>query len=90
MTQDGERSWYRARTGASLGRAMADIRRAAGLSQTDLAEAVRSSRPTISRMERGLPVSSEVLVELLTLTGYEILLVPRGSHTTVAPPEAQS
>ncbi|MDR0283777.1 MAG: helix-turn-helix domain-containing protein [Propionibacteriaceae bacterium] len=78
--------WYRARTLLTLGTALADIRRTTGLSQSDAAEQTRTSRPTISRLERGHPVSTATVVDLLAATRYEILLVPRGSRVTIEDP----
>jgi len=82
MTQ----TWYRARTLAALGMALAEIRKDAGLSQSDAAARTRTSRPTISRMERGKPGATATVVDLLAATRYEILIVPRGSQVTIGDP----
>ena len=79
-------AWYRVRTLASLGTAMAEIRRNAGLNQDDAAALAHASRPTMSRLERGAPSSTAVIIDLLASTGYEVLLVPRGSRVTVREP----
>ncbi len=78
--------WYRVRTLASLGTAMAEIRKNAGLNQDDAAALAHASRPTMSRLERGAPSSTAVIIDLLASTGYEVLLVPRGSRVTVKEP----
>lgn len=75
--------WFRARSARSLGDALAEIRKRAGLSQSDAAELTGTSRPTVSRMERGLAVSSATLLDLLEHARYEIVLVPRGARVVV-------
>lgn len=82
MTQTA-RPWYRARTLRALGAAVQGGRKATGRSQEEFAIAISSSRPTVSRLERGVPVSTEVLLDALTAAGYEILVVPRGSDVRV-------
>lgn len=87
---DGEsimmQSWYRARSARSLGEALAEIRKGAGLSQSDAAELTHTSRPTVSRMERGLPVSAATMLGLLEHARYEMVLVPRGARVVVEDP----
>lgn len=80
------RPWFRARTLTALGAAVAEIRRAAGLTQTDAADVAGSSRPTISRMERGQPVASSLLIAMLEGTGYEVVILPRGARVIVQDP----
>lgn len=75
--------WFRARSARSLGEALAEIRKRAELSQSEAAELTRTSRPTVSRMERGLPVSSATILDLLEHTRYEVVLVPRGARVIV-------
>lgn len=76
--------WYRVRTRAALGSALAGIRETTGMTQTEAAEQARTSRPTISRLERGRATSTALVLDLLAIAGYEIVLVPRGSQITVA------
>ena len=71
--------WYRARTLESLGAAVAGIRGARGLTQTELGARSGSSRPTISRIERGEPASDETVLQALAAMGYELVAVPRGA-----------
>lgn len=80
------RRLYRARSTGALAEAVRSVRNAAGKTQSDVAQAVGSSRPTISRMERGLPTATDTLVDVLTQCGYEIVVVPRGSLVTVEEP----
>lgn len=71
---------------AALATVVQSVRTANGRTQTELATAIGSSRPTISRMERGLPTATDTLVDALTECGYELVVVPRGSLVTVVPP----
>jgi HTH-type transcriptional regulator / antitoxin HipB len=77
------RDWFRARSQKALGFALSEIRKSAETSQSEAAELTQSSRATISRMERGLPVSSATIMDLLEHTAYEILLVPRGARVRI-------
>jgi HTH-type transcriptional regulator / antitoxin HipB len=77
------RRFYRARTADALGAALQGARRAQGLTQDDLAAVIGSSRPTLSRLERGGPVATDTLVEALAACGYELVVVPRGTSVTV-------
>lgn len=79
--------WYRARTPLLLGQAIAGARESAELKQADLATAIRSSRPTISRIETGSAASSKTILEALEALDYEMVIVPRGSHLAIRPPE---
>jgi HTH-type transcriptional regulator / antitoxin HipB len=75
--------WYRARTLDSLGAALADLRDLRGLTQTDLAEKTGTSRPTISRIERGEAASDETILKAMAAMGYELVAVPRGREIRV-------
>jgi transcriptional regulator with XRE-family HTH domain len=74
------RPWYRARTPAALGAAVQGARQSVDLNQDELALQAGTSRPTLSRLERGLPVSTSVLLEALATSGYELVVVPRGAR----------
>ncbi|MBI9113713.1 helix-turn-helix transcriptional regulator [Sanguibacter suaedae] len=78
--------FFRARSASGLASAVQAVRTASGRTQTELAESIHSSRPTISRMERGLPTATDTLIDALTECGYELVVVPRGSRVTVAAP----
>lgn len=80
------RRFHRARSVDALGDAVQAARTARGLTQSELAQAIGSSRPTISRMERGLPTATDTLIEALTECGYELVVVPRGAPVTVVTP----
>lgn len=77
--------FYRARTAGALANAVRGARDTHGLTQSELADAIGSSRPTISRMERGAPVAADTVLAALAECGYEVVVVPRGSRVTVAP-----
>lgn len=79
------RHFYRARSTEALGQALQAVRVAAGHTQTDLALTISSSRPTISRMEHGNPTTTDTVLDALTACGYELVVVPRGSHINVTP-----
>lgn len=81
------RPWYRARSLVSLGAALAQQRKDAGLDQQQMSAAINSSRPTISRMERGEAVSSKTVWDAVACGGYELIIVPRGAHVTVEDPQ---
>ena len=84
--ESAQMRWYRARTKSSLGAALKSIRQRAGTSQSELAARVSSSRPHLSRLERGTSPQVDTLMQLLDLQGYELVVVPRGSTVTVEPP----
>lgn len=77
--------FYRARSTEALGHVLQAVRVAAGHTQTDLARAIGSSRPTLSRMENGNPATTSTVLDALTACGYELVVVPRGSHISVTP-----
>lgn len=79
------RRFYRARSLAALATALRGARGDRGLTQDGLARAIGSSRPTVSRAERGNPVATDTLIDALAACGYEIVVVPRGSHVAVTP-----
>lgn len=78
--------WYRARTKLALGQALQAIRQRAGATQEDLAGRAGTSRPHLSRVERGTSPQLDTLMAYVDVSGYELLLVPRGSVVRVEPP----
>ncbi|MCF4120071.1 helix-turn-helix domain-containing protein [Antribacter sp. KLBMP9083] len=81
--------WYRARGLAAIGAAVRGARESTGLTQNQMAEHIGSSRPTISRLERGVVVSTDVLAGALAEAGYELYVVPRGARVTVELPREE-
>jgi DNA-binding XRE family transcriptional regulator len=77
--------FFRARTAEALGRALKQVRAEHDMTQGELAHAIESSRPTISRMERGSSVASDVVLAALARCGYELVVVPRGAVISVRP-----
>lgn len=62
---------------------MRSVRVASGRTQDELAEMIGSARPTISRMERGLPATTTTIMNALSACGYELVVVPRGTNIVV-------
>ncbi|WP_081599731.1 helix-turn-helix domain-containing protein [Cellulosimicrobium cellulans] len=77
------RPWLRARTPEALGSAVRRLREVAALSQDELALRASTSRPTVSRLERGSAVGSSTLLDIAAACGYEVVVVPRGARITV-------
>lgn len=78
-------------TTVRLGNAIRDARKDRGWSQLDLAEHAGASRPTVARVERGDPVTTETLAKLAGVLGLELQLVGTSAgrvHSRVALPEA--
>lgn len=75
--------WFRARTADALGSAVRRVRQVAVLSQDDLARRASTSRPTVSRLERGSAVATSTLLDVAAACGYELVLVPRGARLTI-------
>ena len=76
--------FYRARSLHALAAALRGARDIRGLTQAELADTIGSSRPTVSRMERGAPVATDTALAALAACGYELVAVPRGSTISVA------
>jgi len=77
------RRFYRARSLPALATALRGARGDRHLTQEELARAIGSSRPTVSRMERGNAAATDTLLDALAACGYELVVVPRGSRITV-------
>ena len=75
--------WFSARRRADLAAAIREMRDVTGFSQAQLADAIHSSRSSVSRMERGEDVALDVAMRSVEKLGYEIVVVPRGSKITV-------
>ena len=83
MENVSRRRWYRARAAQDLGRAIRSIRRAAAITQFQLADETAISRSTIQRLEHGAEVSLATAITVLGDLGYEIIVVPRGAALEV-------
>lgn len=64
--------FYRAVDTPSLGRAITDARKEAGLTQQDLAERLKVTRGTIIRLERGEAVSVVVAMRAIRVLGRDV------------------
>jgi transcriptional regulator with XRE-family HTH domain len=82
--------WYRIRGADDLGRALAEIRRAAGLTQAQLAELVRAERTTVLNVEAGRNTALERIVRAFGLLGYDLVAVRRGSTIRVEEPPGRT
>jgi DNA-binding XRE family transcriptional regulator len=76
--------YYRARSLDGLASAIAGARGTRHLTQEDLGRAIGASRPTISRMERGIPTGVDTVLDALAACGYELVAVPRGAKVSVS------
>lgn len=85
-----QRRWYRARTKSALGDALKGIRQRAGDTQDEAAGKAGSSRPHLSRLERGTSPQLDVLMYYVDEYGYELALIPRGSGVTITLPPAET
>ena len=85
MEHDDATPFYRAVDAPSLGRAISDARKEAGLTQQDLAERLKVTRGTIVRLERGEAVSLVVAMRAIKVLGRDVALVPRFSKLQVRP-----
>lgn len=77
--------FYRAVDAPSLGSAISDARKEAGLTQQELAERLKVTRGTIVRLERGEAVSLVVAMQAIRILGRDVALIPRFSKLQVRP-----
>ncbi|HVB05233.1 MAG TPA: helix-turn-helix transcriptional regulator [Acidimicrobiales bacterium] len=75
--------WYRIRDEASLGDAIAAVRKASGRSQEQLAARIGAERASIRRIEQGRLAVLGRIMKALGVCGYELIAVPRGTKVTV-------
>lgn len=67
---------------ADLGRAVRDLRRSRGWTQSDLAEWLGVHRVTVAKLERGGPVDMPLAVRAVTILGADLQLVRRANGGT--------
>lgn len=84
MAQD----WYWLKTLDSFGEAVRAMREDKQLNQDELAGQIGSSRPTISRFERGADISLSTAFDAVEALGYDLIAVPKGSVVTVQPKDS--
>lgn len=82
--------WLRPRGRDALAQAVSTCRRAAGLTQEQLAQRLGVNRTTVIDMEAGRNQALTRAADALSLLGYDLVVVPRGAHVTVTdPPELE-
>lgn len=75
--------WVNAYSTEEIGRHIAELRRAQGVSQAEFAEELGVSRATLSSLENGGSVSARLLVRALRRLGSRIVVVPKSAEVTV-------
>lgn len=76
-----DRREHSVRSAADLGAAIADARRAAGMTQQELARLAGISRPYLAQVERGRTSRLlELVLDLLRVVGLEVVVRRRGAH----------
>lgn len=85
MEHDEPVPFYRAVDAPTLGQALSDARKEAGLTQQDLAEQLKVTRGTVVRLERGEAVSLVIAMRAIRILGRDVALVPRFSKLHVRP-----
>lgn len=83
MAHETAAPFYRAVDADSLGRAISDARREAGMTQQELADRLNVHRRTIVRLEGGEAVSMVVAMHAIRILGRDVALVPRFSKLQV-------
>ena len=78
--------WVRVKGSRNLGEALEQVRREAGVTQSELAERLDVTRTTVIDMEKGRPAAVRRLVDALSILGYDIVMVPRGATVEVREP----
>lgn len=68
---------------AELGAHVRRARQAKGLRQDEVADRIGVTRMTVSRLERGEPVSIDTALRVLSECGYAIAVAPKFSRLTV-------
>lgn len=80
--------WLRPRGRDALAQAVSQCRRAAGLTQVQLAHRLRVNRTTVIDLEAGRNQAVARAVEALSVLGYDLIVVPRNASVTVTEPAA--
>jgi transcriptional regulator with XRE-family HTH domain len=84
MGQHSEvRPWFWLRGDTGAGSALFGARRAAGLTQAQLAELLGIDRTTVIAMESGRSAAVSRLLQAFNQLGYDLIAVPRTARVTV-------
>jgi hypothetical protein len=75
--------WFWLRGEGGAGRALAGVRREAGLTQAQAAARLRMDRTTLLNMEAGRNPAVSRFVALFNRMGYDLIAVPYGAKVTV-------
>lgn len=69
----------------ALGRAIREARNRRGLTQSQLAEKIGSSQPTVSQIERGHAITVATLLRLLAALRLELIIQDRSPAEVTGP-----
>lgn len=75
--------WVRIKGGRSLGDALEQVRKDAGITQVALASRLGVTRTTVIDMEKARPAALRRLVDAFAMLGFDIVIVPRGARVQV-------
>jgi transcriptional regulator with XRE-family HTH domain len=75
--------WTNAYSTRDVGRHLARLRRAQGKTQAEFARSLGVHRSTLSSLENGGPVSSELMVRAISLLGSRIVIAPKPDRVSV-------
>jgi transcriptional regulator with XRE-family HTH domain len=75
--------WFWLRGADGAGKALAAVRRQAGLTQAQIARQVKMDRTTVLNMEAGRNPAVSRFVSLFNWMGYDLIAVPRGARVIV-------
>ena len=74
---------WKAFDAAELGAALRQVRQSKGWDQEQLATRLGVTRMTVSRLERGLPVSIDTAMRALSECGYAVVVAPKFSTVRI-------
>lgn len=80
---DGFRPWFWLIGENGAGRALAGVRREAGLTQAQAAAQLQMDRTTLLNMEAGRNPAVNRFVRLFHWMGYDLIAVPHGARVSV-------
>lgn len=75
--------WTNAWSSEDIGRHIAALRKARGLSQTEFAKQLRVSRTTLSALENGGSVSFKLVTKAMSYLGSRFVIVPKAAQVSV-------
>jgi transcriptional regulator with XRE-family HTH domain len=81
--QKAAQPWFWLRGDRGAGRALVGVRRAAGLTQAEIAARLGMDRTTVIDIEAGRNTAVNRFVGLFNRMGYDLIAVPRGARVTV-------